>query len=246
MNAVSQFIQKHRCLSGSTLKLIAVVAMAIDHFAASILYHGILLPAAPISIDSGLYRVYQIYGIMRFIGRWAFPIFCFLLVEGFLHTSNRLRYALRLFLFALLSEFPFDWALFNTTITWEYQNVYFTLLIGLLTIWGIECLQEHAESFHLPLCLLTIAAGCLLAWVLRTDYDYKGVILIVLLYIFRFQPLLRTLTGCLSLYWEAPACIAFIPIAFYNGKRGLRLKYFFYLFYPLHLLIYGCILHFVL
>lgn len=246
MNSISFFIQKHRCLSGSTLKLIAIIAMAIDHFAASILYYGILLPAVPIIIGSETYKIYQLYKVMRFIGRLAFPIFCFLLVEGFLHTSNRSRYAFRLFVFALVSEFPFDWALFNTNVTWRYQNVYFTLLIGLLTIWGMEWIREHAASWQVPLSILVIVIGCLLTWVLKTDYDYKGIILIVLLYIFRFQPLLRTLTGCVSLYWEAPACLAFIPITFYNGKRGLRLKYVFYLFYPLHLLLYGCILHFLL
>ena len=247
---MAETTERFRCLSGSTLKLIAIIAMAIDHFAASILYHGILLPAVPITIGSGVYRIYQLYQVMRFIGRVAFPIFCFLLVEGFLHTSNRKKYAFRLFLFALISEFPFDWALFNTNVTWGYQNVYFTLLIGLLTIWGMEWIQEHTASWRfplwIPLWVLTIAAGCLMAWLLKTDYDYKGIILIVILYFFRFQPLLRTLAGCISLYWEAPACLAFIPITFYNGKRGLRLKYVFYLFYPLHLLVYGCILHFLL
>ena len=69
------------CLSGSTLKLIAICAMAIDHFAASIIYHGILLPAAPLTEETGAWTWYMIYKVMRFIGRIAFPIFCFLLVE---------------------------------------------------------------------------------------------------------------------------------------------------------------------
>lgn len=239
-----EYSGKLRCLSGSTLKIIAICAMAIDHFAASVIYYGILLnrsgqASVPLfSINAWI----VIYQVMRTIGRIAFPIFCFLLVEGFVHTSNRKKYAIRLFLFALLSEFPFDIALFTSPADWNYQNVFFTLLIGLLVIWGMELVQEM--KFHLPLRLLILFAGCCLAFLLKTDYDYKGIILIVLLYYFRNNRVLLTLTGCLSLLWEAPACLAFLPINLYNGKRGLQMKYFFYAFYPLHLLLYAAILHF--
>ena len=77
-----------RCLSGSSLKIIAICAMAIDHFAASVLYYGYILPAVPLVPHTTPWILYQVYQAMRFIGRIAFPIFCFLLVEGFLHTSN--------------------------------------------------------------------------------------------------------------------------------------------------------------
>lgn len=216
--------------------------MAIDHFAAAIIYYGILLPNAPLAEGTSAWDWYMVYKIMRFIGRSAFPVFCFLLVEGFCYTSNRKNYAVRLFLFALISEFPFDLALFGQPIVWEYQNVFFTLLIGLLVIWTMDWANQF--SYHVILQAPAIACGCLLAWFMKTDYDYKGVILIVILYIFRYQPVLRTAAGCVSLLWEAPACLAFIPINLYNGKRGISLKYFFYLFYPVHLLIYAAILHF--
>jgi len=230
-------------LSGSSLKIIAIVAMFIDHFAASILYHGILIPAAPISQDSPEWFIYQIYNVMRFIGRIAFPIFCFLLVEGFFHTSNRKKYALRLFLFALISEFPFDLAIFQTPMTWDYQNVFFTLLIGFLTIWAMENGKDSA--YAIPRQIISILAGCVLAYVLRTDYDYYGIFLIAVLYLFRRNRMLQTIAGCVSLLWEAPACLAFIPLNMYNGKRGISMKYFFYAFYPVHLLIFGIILHFM-
>lgn len=234
---------RFRCLSGSTLKIIAVCAMAIDHFAASIVYYKILLPE--FSQMQGVIQVSNwliAYQIMRMIGRIAFPIFCFLLVEGFLHTSNRKKYAFRLFLFALISEFPFDLALFNAPVDWGYQNVFFTLLIGLLVIWAMDAAKEL--RFHFPLQAAAILAGGALAYVLKTDYDYKGIIVIVVLYCFRYNRVLRTVIGCLSLLWEAPACLAFIPINLYNGKRGLSLKYFFYAFYPVHLLIYAAIMRF--
>lgn len=231
-----------RCLSGSTLKLIALCAMAADHFAASILYYGILLPAVPLRPGTSVWNWYQIYRVMRFIGRIAFPIFCFLLVEGFLHTSDRRKYASRLFLFSMLSEFPFDLALFDTPMDWQHQNVFFTLLIGFLVIWCMERADGHRYGLYLS--ALSVAAGSLLAWLLKTDYDYKGIILIAVLYFFRSDRILRTVAGCVSLLWEPPACLAFIPISLYNGRRGISLKYFFYLFYPVHLLLCAVILKF--
>ena len=112
---MTQFSLKKGCLSGSTLKIIAIIAMAIDHFAASIILYGILMQqnpsflGHPVSMTIPWWNIYQ---VMRFIGRIGFPVFCFLLIEGFLHTSSKKKYATRLFLFALVSEFPFDYALF--------------------------------------------------------------------------------------------------------------------------------------
>ena len=108
---MTQFSLKKGCLSGSTLKIIAIIAMAIDHFAASIILYGILMQqnpsflGHPVSMTIPWWNIYQ---VMRFIGRIGFPVFCFLLIEGFLHTSSKKKYATRLFLFALVSEFPFD------------------------------------------------------------------------------------------------------------------------------------------
>ncbi|NCB92058.1 MAG: conjugal transfer protein TraX [Clostridia bacterium] len=234
---------KFRLFSGSSLKLLAILTMAIDHLAGSILYHGILLPQAPIARDTPAWTWYCIYKVMRFIGRIAFPIFCFFLVEGFLHTSNRKKYALRLFLFALISEIPFDLALSNTFMDSKHQNVFFTLFIGFLVIWIMDSVKEYSYGIYLQ--MITAGLGGLLVWLMDTDYDYKGIIVIVILYFFRYEPLLRTVAGCVSLLWEPAACLAFIPLSLYNGKRGQSLKYFFYVFYPAHLLFYGLILHYL-
>lgn len=237
---MNQKSHSFRCLTGSSLKIIAILAMAIDHFAASILLYGFLQTQDGVFDLTG--NLYIIYNLMRTIGRIAFPIFCFSLVEGFFHTSNRTRYAMRLFLFALLSEFPFDFALFQTPINWGYQNVFFTLLIGFLTIWGME--RGKTTIYALPLQVISLLAGSALAYALHTDYDYKGILLIVILYLFRGDHKSQTIAGCISLLWEPAACLAFLPINMYNGKRGISLKYFFYAFYPLHLLLYGIILYF--
>ncbi|WP_099468268.1 TraX family protein [Konateibacter massiliensis] len=212
-------------LSGSTLKLIAIVTMFIDHIGAGILEQ---LPAyydtnSPISdIDT----------ILRLIGRIAFPIFCFLLVEGFLHTSNVKKYAMRLFLFALISEIPFDLAFKRQILEITYQNVFFTLFIGLLTLMAVKYFENNKV-----LRILSMFAGIAVAIILRTDYAGFGVVFILLLYVLHDKIKWRNIICSFAILWEITAPIAFIPITLYNGKRGINLKYFFYLFYPVHLLL---------
>lgn len=217
-------------ISGSTLKLIAVISMMIDHTGATVLR---TLMRHPVILGSGQGQFWQqIYQYSRDIGRIAFPIFCFLIVEGFLHTHDPKKYAGRLFLFALISEIPFDIALKGS---WFYpgkQNVYFTLLFGLLVLMGLSRFRFHPWS-SIPI----IAAGMCAAQLLHTDYSYKGVFLIVVLYILRDTRLYQCIGGAAAVSWELPAPIAFLPVWLYNGKRGIRLKYFFYWFYPVHLMV---------
>ena len=225
-------------LSGSTLKWIALLTMLIDHIGAVLLECGVLqayslhLPTA-LSYEAS-YSVFQADLIIRQIGRISFPIFCFLLVEGFHHTSNRKKYALRLFFFALLSEIPFDLALQGTFLEFGYQNVLFTLLFGFLTLWAME----QARALYPSLWLLPAGLGLLVGYFFHADYDWKGILLILILHIFYNVPREKTIIGCLSLLWEPTACLAFIPLNLYNHQKGKGgWKYFFYLFYPAHLLI---------
>ena len=175
------------------------------------------------------------------VGRIAFPIYCFLITEGFTHTHNAKKYALRLGVFALLSEIPFDLAFYHSWFYTGHQNVFFTLLLGLLAIMSIDYFEKRSSGRWTGLA----AAFCfvMLGDALRTDYGAFGVFFIVALYAFRGCGWLRTLTGCLLVAWETPAPLAFIPIQMYNGKKGKGkqgLKFFFYAVYPLHLLLlYG-------
>lgn len=212
-------------VSGSTLKIIAVITMFIDHVGA------ILLPD---------------YMVLRLIGRIAFPIFCFLLTEGFLHTRNVKNYALRLGLFALLSEIPFDLAFHNQIFDFGYQNVFFTLFIGLLAIIGLHTANKRLAEKKLLLILtnfVIILAGMLLAYLLKTDYSYMGVLIIILIYEneLHFNKAAAIFSACVGLTCmttlELTSFISVPLIYFYNGKRGLSLKYFFYAFYPVHLLL---------
>lgn len=152
-------------LSGSTLKLIAIITMLIDHIGAAVI-------ARLLIAGQGSEMLYKIYYAMRAVGRVAFPIFCFLLVEGFFYTGSRKKYALRLFGFALLSEIPFDLAFSGKILEFGYQNVFFTLLIGLLTIMlfdavvksrsgirfcAVRCLSSsHSGEWVRPICYTQI------------------------------------------------------------------------------------------
>lgn len=142
-------------ISGSVMKMVAITTMLIDHLGAGLLLPLLSLPpTSPLSTnDHGIsflfhryLLTYEFYSLLRIIGRSAFPIFCFLLVEGLLHTSSRGKYLLRLLLFSFLSEIPFNLALFGGLRNANHQNVFFTLTIGLAVIWGMD---EILHSDHL-------------------------------------------------------------------------------------------------
>ena len=101
-------------LTGNVLKWIAILTMLIDHMAVALIENGIFLSES-ISLTSQQWNWWrQVYWVMRYIGRLGFPLFCFLLVEGFYYTRNVKKYMLRLGIFALISEVPFDFALFRS------------------------------------------------------------------------------------------------------------------------------------
>lgn len=224
-------------ISSSTLKIIAMVAMVIDHAAVAL-----IMPYMEAVYGYNESFVFA-DDICRYIGRLAFPIFCFLLVQGYLHTRNVRKYATRLAVFAVLSEVPFDLAGSGKWVDFGAQNVLWTLLLGLLTIVLVEYVQKLPMVKEAPQpCLwswLAVVPMAILAYVLKTDYDAFGVLLICILYATAANRRQQLIVGALAVAWETTAPLAFIPIAFYNGKRGLPLKWFFYLFYPVHLLIYG-------
>ena len=217
-------------MNGFTLKLIAVVTMLIDHVTAVLI---------PYNTDA--------YDIGRSIGRLAFPIFCFLLVEGFYHTKNVQKYMIRLGIFALISEIPFDLAFSDKTNNLGFldqQNVFFTLFIGLVVIYGMSIIEKkYANNMILSNVFdsLVVVAGSAVAILLTTDYTYIGILLIVSFYLFRENKALLTLAviivTSLGGSFELIASISMIFIWMYNGARGPQVnKYLFYAFYPTHIL----------
>ncbi|MSS62688.1 TraX family protein [Velocimicrobium porci] len=224
-------------INGSTLKIIAVLTMLIDHIGAVIL-NNLLHFSNGIQIHDSIFWGYQ---ICRAIGRSAFPIFCFLLVEGFLHTHNVKKYAERLLLFAFISEIPFDLAVSRTICDMESQNVFFTLFIGLLVLIGFRTLEQRVAGRILTMgYIIILLLGIVVSILLYTDYSLFGIVSIAVLYLYRNCKQQQIFIGACSFLWEPFALLGFIPIAFYNHERGIKLKYFFYFFYPVHLLIlYG-------
>lgn len=251
--------QEKRGISSAVLKNIAVVTMLIDHIGAVIVIRLLIL------MQNGMYEavtskeaydawlgqynsLYRIYMAMRIIGRFAFPIYCFLLVEGFQRTHDVKKYLGRMFLFALLSEVPFDLALSGTVWNAQYQNVFFTLFLGLLVITGLRWTEQHfwgTQVWKKLICMgldaVIILAGCALALLLKTDYSFKGVLAIVVLYLFRNSRKTQLCAGVIIFLLmdglEMIAALSFLIIWFYNGTRGKQKKYFFYFFYPVHLLV---------
>ncbi len=249
----STSVTKKKGISGSTLKLIAITTMFIDHIGAALLGRYLQLYQYVEVMSSGDMQaavawmeehgaLYMVYWVLRMIGRLGFPIFCFLLIEGFQKTRDVKKYALRLGVFALLSEIPFDLAFKAQVLEFSYQNVFFTLFLGLLTMIACDAVAktDWNKAVKGILSVVAIVAGAAAAELLHTDYAAIGVLCIMALYLFRKNKVGQIVAGCVAFCWELTAPLAFVPIGFYNGERGLKLKYVFYLFYPLHLLIiYG-------
>lgn len=218
---------KCKIFSGSILKLIAVITMLIDHIGGNLIdKYTVLFSFAGRSI--------YLYPLMRGIGRMAFPLFCFLLIEGFIHTRNRVRYGVSLLIFAVISEIPWN-LLHSGKFFYNSQNVFFTLFLGYL---GLCSLKAFKKIPVLP--FVSVVALAYLSYLIKTDYSLYGVAFIILLYGLRENEAIRPLAA-LILYNHWWAMSSFIPITLYNGKRGFIkgpvLKYAFYAFYPVHLLV---------
>jgi hypothetical protein len=218
-------------MNGLTLKIIAMVTMLIDHVTA------VLIPENTLA-----------YMIGRSIGRLAFPIFCFLLVEGLLHTKDIRKYLLSLGIFALISEVPFDLAFsqsFAPSSSQYHQNVFFTLFIGLLVIYILKLIDEYPLKINQILGsilkMLVIILGCLAAMMLYTDYSYLGILIIATFYLLRKNKITLSIVLFLIIGFqglEAIAIFSMIFISFYNGERGPKInKYIFYAFYPVHIFV---------
>ena len=220
-------------LSGSTLKIIALVIMLIDHIGAVIVQRTMSMPG----FDHDFWN--SLYWPLRNIGRLAFPVFCFLLVEGFIYTSNSKKYLERMLIFAVISEIPFNLGITGELFNLNYQNVFWELALGIVALMCLKKIEETNNNYMIQVILRLFVIGifALGAEVWNFDYGMYGIISIIALYVFRQNRISQLLVGAVSFCWEQTAPLAFLIIAFYNGKRGRRIKYAFYAFYPAHLLI---------
>ena len=220
--------------------------MLIDHIGAAIiapLVHDDILPVG-MSFDT----LNTIYKAMRFIGRTSFPIFIFLIAEGFTHTSSRLKYAVSLLVFALISELPYDYA-FYEEISLDNSNVFITLFLALITLWGVDAVSNFFQKKNLnptyamlaSILIILITSG--IASFMKSDYKCYGIFLAVIFCFFKPLFPLNVLAAYLviaSYSTEWQSFPAFILLCLYNQKQGKKLgryKYLFYAFYPVHLII---------
>ena len=214
-------------LSGTALKRIACLSMLLDHIGASLLENGLFRCSA---IDPRLVGLDQ---LLRLV--------------GFLHTHDLKKYALRMLGFALISEGPFDWAFFSG-VYWGHQNVYFTLLLGLLAMKALDTSQTP-EGMPTLKGILGAAACFLAAALLHCDYDVLGLALILALYMTRKDKRAQCIAGAVFSLFEPVAPLAFGLVWFYSGERGGSSKleqWAFYWFYPAHIFALGVLANLVL
>ena len=183
--------------------------------------------------------------LYRIVGRIAFPIYCFLLVEGYFHTKDIKKYASRLLIFALISELPFDLAFYNR-LGFVHQNIFFTLFIGLIAIYFLD---NKDGKYNLNRNVIIIVAG-ILSIVLSVDYNIFGIIYILTFYYtYNYSKLKRIaisgvfmfITNLLINPLQQFSILALPLIYFYNGELGPKnkiLQMTFYTAYPLHLFIF--------
>ena len=216
-------------LSGSALKIIAVVSMIIDHCAYYLMDGNTMA-----------------YDVMRCFGRIAFPVFAFLVAEGFAHTRNRMRYFLSLMLFAVVSEVP--WYLLNGAD--GTHNVMFTLALGVSALAAFERLRGHRALVIAAILLATLSAE-----VSGLDYGWRGIVVILIFHLFKSKKYYQS-ARLLQLAFAFPfmlhygiigALLACSVILLYDGTRGIIrgkvAKYGFYAIYPVHLIIIKLFFH---
>ena len=240
------FPKRNKGLTGQTIRLIAISTMLCDHIWVTIAHE---------------------YTWLTYIGRIAFPLFAFLLVEGFYHTSSRSNYLLRLLTFAVISEIPFNLMRSGRFGDPNHQNVLWTLALGLLAIMAIHFMKSKLNNVVVT-GIVTVAVATFTMYVadsLLTDYYGFGVLTILLFYTMRnlrYAKLghllgmilinvvwmsgasvsLLLLGQTVSFPLQSFALVALLFIWKYNGTRGTDnwiLQYASYAFYPVHMLILG-------
>ncbi len=237
-------------LSSFGLKRVAMASMVIDHIG-SFLLRAMM---DPYRVDGMLVVNQESPSPLRWLmlgreacdilGAAAFPIFCFLVAEGFLHTRDRLRYGRQMLWFALLSEIPYNLAHYQTGFSLRLQNVMFTLACAILTLLLISKAEERwaeQKAMRWGMTVAAVAAGMVMAFLIRGEYVFLGPLAAALVYLLRNRGKLR-IAGLAPLLIVSPWTVLAVPFLLcYNGQRGKGSKWFFYLFYPAHFLVFAAL-----
>ena len=237
---------REKGLSGNALKMIACVFMFFDHLSQGVALNSLgFTPAYVVNswgipVLSGLPTASLLATIATLAGRIAFPIFCFFLVQGILLSGDYKKQIQRLLLFAFIAEVPFDLGLFGQIFYWDHQNVLFELAMGVATIVGIKKILDGDKKRKQAYAAALFIAAAILAEVLKFDYGLAGIIAMVLFYLVCNDRRRTMVMGIFAFLFEAPlygTVYLSLPLIYqYNGKRGRGGRWFFYIFYPAHLL----------
>lgn len=233
------------------IKIIAALTMLIDHV--------------------GSFQPFPGWEYLRTLGRVSFPLYAFMLVQGFLHTRAKWKYLVRILLLAFATQPIYTYCFYADAWKWDELNILFTLSVGLVCMWlleiGMKTAQKRKTAWWLGCFALCAAVCCIMyaADYLGADYGWMGIALILLLYLtaehkWAWCPILllfacrkQLVTGAWneSVYQRNLfAAVSLIPMLLYNGEPGPKpkskwgaalLKYGFYLFYPLHLAVLALI-----
>ena len=234
IDRMNGFCKNFQFLSGAELKLIAIISMLADHVNKALIYpylesnHGFLA---------------FISDVFDIIGRIAFPLFCFMLVEGYFKTRNRKKYLLNLLLFGVISEIPFDMFTTASFFNMNWNNVMFSLALVLVTVWIIDTLKEKMQKRPKALwylvSILIVLVMCIVSMSLSLDYEHHAILIGYFFYLFHDMPVFAIPFGYASMFKEPWALLGFGLTLTYNGERGKQHKMLYYWFYPVHLLILG-------
>lgn len=186
-------------MSALALRIVACVCMLLDH------------------IGYCFAGRYPFLEPLRWIGRIAFPLYVFLIVNGFRHTSDRLRYALRLFLFALLSQVPFA-LMFHHGDIFGKLNVFFTLLIALLVVWATDELRNRRRTKYLAFLPALLVFFLFYFGFLSSDYGARGLLLAMVFYLFEGKIILLFFGMLLSIYYTYPISLGFGLLNLLRGR----------------------------
>lgn len=232
-------------ITSFTLHIIAMFCMVLDHAWATIIPGNVW---------------------MNYVGRIAFPIFAFMTVEGYFYTHDFKKYLQRLFIFALISELPFNLMNSGSLVDPFHQNVLWTFIIALLCVSKIDKIKKSSKSSAKKITQITllVLAGALLGTIAMVDFSGAGVLTVFVFYFFRGRDWKNILGQLLGIYFinfiliknmdipfmlfghefffptQGFAILALIPIWLYKGKQGPKnkvIQYIYYGFYPAHILI---------
>ena len=241
----------HLEMSGTVMKIYGCVTMLFYSLSMSVIQNGLIhvsdygpgeLSEAMAS-DPDLMVLSGWGSAFQLVGGLAVPVFAFLLVEGFLHTSDLKRYILTVLGCAVVSEAPYDLCVYGTWWSMRGQNAMFTYAICLVMLYGLRLL-ENGSGRHRLLKLLLVVAASLWCVMLQCAFGLCTVLLAAIYYLWREEKGTRVLLGCAVSIMYVTAPLSGYAIWNYNGRRGWvtgKRKYIFYALYPAHLLVLGLI-----